>query len=218
MQEICAADEVSTPGKAFDPAPGVRYWHGKIAPEKQRTLVTEIFSLVEAAPFYRPTMPRTDRPFSVDETNFGTLGWFSDKDGYRYRTSHPYTERNWPPIPPVLHALWSELTFYRAAPECCLVNLYRGDAKMGQHQDRDEHAFDAPVVSISLGDTAVFRFGGAHRRDPTRTLTLASGDIVVFGGPARLMFHGIDRVLGGTSRLLPDGGRLNLTLRRVTGP
>src|SRR5258708_19797689 len=109
MQEIGAADEVSTPGKAVDPAPGVRYWRGKIAPEKQRTLVTEIFSLVEAAPFYRPTMPRTDRPFSVDETNFGTLGWFSDKDGYRYRTSHPYTATNSPPIPPSLPPLSTQL-------------------------------------------------------------------------------------------------------------
>jgi alkylated DNA repair protein (DNA oxidative demethylase) len=89
---------------------------------------------------------------------------------------------------------------------------------MGLHQDKDEADFDAPVVSLSLGDTALFRIGGARRKDPTRSFQLASGVAVVLGGAARLAFHGIDRILAGTSALLPEGGRFNLTLRRVTTP
>jgi DNA oxidative demethylase len=197
-------------------AEGVRLWRDKISADGQRALIAEIFEQNSATPFYRPTMPRSERPFSVEETNFGPLGWYSGKHGYCYRTTHPYTDQVWPPIPRALQALWDALTFYPAPPECCLVNLYRGDARMGLHQDRDEADLAAPVLSISLGDNAVFRFGGVHRRDPTRVVKLSSGDVVLFGGPARLMFHGIDRVLGGSSRLVPGGGRLNLTLRRVT--
>lgn len=196
-------------------APGVRLWREALGHDEQSNLVEDVLQRVAVAPFYRPTMPRSERPFSVEETNFGSLGWFSDKSGYRYEPIHPYTDQRWPAIPGTLIALWDRLTNYRAPPECCLVNLYRGSARMGPHQDRDEPALDAPVLSVSLGDSAVFRFGGTERRAPSRTVTLASGDVVMFGGPARLMFHGIDRVLGGSSRLVPGGGRLNLTLRRV---
>jgi alkylated DNA repair protein (DNA oxidative demethylase) len=98
------------------------------------------------------------------------------------------------------------------------VNLYGAEAKMGLHQDRDEHDFDAPVVSLSLGDTCMFRIGGTKRSDPTRSIRLASGDAVVLGGDARLAFHGVDRIIPGTSTLLPEGGRINLTMRRVTKP
>jgi len=197
-------------------AEGVRLWRDKISADGQRALIAEIFEQSGAAPFYRPTMPRSERPFSVEETNFGPFGWYSDKHGYCYRATHPYTDQVWPPIPEALLRLWDALTLYPAPPECCLVNLYRGDARMGPHQDRDEADLAAPVLSVSLGDSAVFRFGGVRRRDPTRAVKLSSGDVVLFGGPARLMFHGIDRVLGGSSRLVPGGGRLNLTLRRVT--
>jgi DNA oxidative demethylase len=103
-------------------------------------------------------------------------------------------------------------------PESCLVNYYGPTAKLGLHQDRDERDFDAPVVSLSLGDTCVFRIGGTRRSDPTRTLRLASGDALVLGGDARLAFHGVDRITSGSSMLLPQGGRINLTLRRVTRP
>ncbi len=137
--------------------------------------------------------------------------------GYRYSAAHPETGRPWPEMPPLLIQLWNELTRYRAPPECCLVNLYRGAARMGLHQDRDEQALDAPVLSVSLGDAALFRIGGTTRNSPTKSLRLESGDVLAFGGPARLAFHGIDRVMAGTSDLIP-GGRMNLTLRRVTVP
>ena len=114
--------------------------------------------------------------------------------------------------------LWDEIARYPTPPEACLVNYYDGGAKMGLHQDKDEEDFDAPVLSVSLGDTAIFLAGGRSRRDPTRKFELKSGDVVVLGGEDRLAFHGIDRVLAGTSDLLPEGGRINLTLRRVTKP
>jgi len=159
-------------------------------------------------------MPKSGTPFSVQETNFGTLGWVSDRSGYRYAAIHPYTERPWPPLPADLLELWNAVADYAAEPECCLVNLYRGGAKMGLHQDRDETA-DAPVVSVSLGEDAVFRFGGAARKGATQSIKLSSGDVLTFGGPARRMFHGIDRIVPGSSQLVPGGGRINLTLRRI---
>ena len=194
--------------------PGVRLWREALSREEQRVLVEEIFRLAAEAPFYRPTMPRSEKPFSVEETNFGTLGWFSDKEGYRYVRRHPYTDKPWPAIPARLRAIWDAVAA-NAPPECCLVNLYREDARMGLHQDRDEEALDVAVVSVSLGDDALFRIGTTSRKGPTRSVKLSSGDVVAFGGPARLAFHGIDRVLAGTSGLVPGGGRINLTMRRV---
>jgi alkylated DNA repair protein (DNA oxidative demethylase) len=181
----------------------------------QAALVADVFAKIEAASFYKPLMPGSGKPFSVEETNFGTLGWISDRNGYRYEPLHPVTKQPWPAIPDVLLDLWSVTTGYDAPPECCLVNFYRGNARMGLHQDKDEAALDAPVLSVSLGDTAVFRIGGTRRQGATRSLKLSSGDVLAFGGPARLAYHGVDRVLGGTSRLIPGGGRINLTLRRV---
>jgi len=199
-------------------APGIVLWREKLDRAAQRDLVATVFRLVEEAPFYRPRMPKSEKPFSVEETNFGPLGWFSDKDGYRYAPSHPYTDKPWPPIPDVLLVLWNETTGYRAPPECCLVNLYRPGAHMGLHQDRDEAALDAPVLSVSLGDDAMFRIGGTTRKGTTRNVKLSSGDVLAFGGPARLAFHGIDRVIDESSTLVSGGGRINLTLRRVTKP
>ena len=174
-------------------------------------------SRVAAAPFFRPTMPGTGKKFSVEMTNFGPLGWVSDQlRGYRYERLHPVTGTAWPQIPQSLLRLWDETTQYGAPPEACLVNLYRAGARMGLHRDADEHAIDAPVLSLSLGDSALFRFGTASRRGPTRSLKLASGDVLMFGGPARMMYHGIDRVQAGSSSLIPGSGRMNLTLRRVT--
>lgn len=197
---------------------GVQLWREFLDRNAQTKLVAEVFSLASQAPFYCPTMPQSGKPFSVEETNFGPLGWVSDQTGYRYATTHPVTGAQWPPIPHLLREVWSALANYCAEPECCLVNLYRGGARMGLHQDRDEAATDAPVVSISLGHDALFRIGSTSRRGPTKSLKLASGDVIVFGGPARLAFHGIDRVYPGTSTLVADGGRINLTLRRVTVP
>ena len=163
-------------------------------------------------------MPRTGKPFSVRMTNLGILGWVSDRAGYRYQTHHPVTNEAWPAIPESLLAIWDMVSHYPHPPEACLVNYYAESAKMGLHQDRDEEDFAAPVVSISLGDTAVFRVGGTTRGGKTQSFKLASGDIVVLDGASRLAFHGIDRVIAGTSNLLKTGGRINLTLRRVTKP
>jgi alkylated DNA repair protein (DNA oxidative demethylase) len=201
--------------KPLEVGPGVLLWRSALDKRSQQTLVCAIFELAEDAPFYRPRMPVSGKPFSVQETNFGPLGWVSDETGYRYSAVHPYTGKRWPDIPNLLLQIWSSATHYPAPPECCLVNLYRGTARMGLHQDRDEQALDAPVLSVSLGDSALFRIGGATRRCPTKSLKLESGDALTFGGLARLAYHGVDRVLAGTSGLLAGGGRINLTLRRV---
>ena len=205
---------------ASDPwPPGFRHYDGLLALPAQTALLAEVLGLVTAAGWFRPTMPRSGRPMSVLMCNLGPLGWVTDAaHGYRYQPTHPETGRPWPPMPASLLALWDELTGWPAPPEACLVNLYRGDARMGLHQDRDETDLEAPVLSISLGDDAVFRLGGTVRRGPTRTLTLRSGDVVLLGGAARLCFHGIERVLPGGSAIVPGGGRINLTLRRVTSP
>jgi alkylated DNA repair protein (DNA oxidative demethylase) len=203
---------------AFEIAPGVRLWSGALDASEQGLLVNDVLQRAQDAPFYRPQMPRSGKPFSVEETNFGSMGWYSDMSGYRYEARHPLTQRAWPPIPEILLELWRKITGYRALPECCLVNLYRAEARMSLHQDRDEAALDAPVLSVSLGDDALFRIGGTTRKAPTKSTKLCSGDVLVFGGPARLAFHGIDRLVSGSSRHVPGGGRINLTLRRVAVP
>jgi alkylated DNA repair protein (DNA oxidative demethylase) len=119
-------------------------------------------------------------------------------------------------MPAIVMQAWANLAAYPLPPEACLINWYGEGARMGLHQDRDEDDLEAPVVSLSLGDTAVFRIGGTTRGGPTRSVRLASGDALVFRGPARLAYHGIDRILGGSSGLLGKAGRINLTLRRVT--
>ena len=170
------------------------------------------------APLYCPVMPGTGKPFSVEESNFGALGWVADKAGYRYQAAHPLTGAPWPVIPNALLELWEEING-PPQPECCLINLYRAGAKMGLHQDRDENDTSAAVIGVSLGDEAVFRIGGKFadakwtRGGKTIGVRLASGDVIAFGGQARLAYHGIDAIRPGTSRLL--SGRLSLTLRRV---
>jgi len=148
-------------------------------------------------------------------TNLGALGWISDAKGYRYERAHPVSGEAWPPMPPMLHELWARLADGDAPADVCLVNLYQGEARMGLHQDRDEADFAFPVLSVSLGDTAIFRMGGARRGGATISLRLASGDVCLLGGEARLAFHGVDRIVCGSSRLIPGGGRINLTLRRA---
>jgi DNA oxidative demethylase len=199
----------------LDVADGVVLWPTAFDETAQRALTDTIFASANDAPFYRPTMPGSGKAFSVEETNFGSLGWVADKSGYRYQPLHPQTGKAWPAIPAVLLDLWNDTTHYKAPPQCCLVNLYRDGAKMGLHQDKDENAQDAPVLSVSLGDDALFRIGGTSRKGSTKSVKLRSGDVLMFGGPARLAYHGIDRIMPGTSRLIPGGGRINLTLRRV---
>jgi len=185
----------------------------------QQALLLQLSDILERAPLYVPRMPKTGREMSVRMTNCGRLGWVTDREGgYRYQAHHPETGRPWPEIPAVLLELWRQVGCYPAPPEACLVNYYGAQARMGSHRDADEADKAAPVVSLSLGDDAVFHVGGTQRAGAKVRVTLHSGDVFVLAGPSRLAYHGIDRVLAGTSDLLPDGGRINLTLRRVTMP
>ncbi|MEH6692243.1 MAG: alpha-ketoglutarate-dependent dioxygenase AlkB [Pseudorhizobium pelagicum] len=196
---------------------GVRYLPGRLDRAAQEHLVDLVRAVVARAPLYVPEMPGTGKPMSVRMTNCGSLGWVTDKTrGYRYQDTHPVTEKPWPPIPQELLTLWEEVADYPRPPQACLVNFYSDDARMGLHQDKDETDLAAPVLSISLGNTCLFRVGGTQRKDPTRSFRLQSGDVVVLGGEGRLCFHGVDRIYPSTSTLLKHGGRINLTLRRVT--
>ena len=195
---------------------GFRHLPGYLSDCEQQEIVAAIRDVVAEAPLFTPHMPRTGRPMSVRMTNCGTLGWVTDQQrGYRYQQDHPETGRPWPPIPARLVALWEAVGCWPAPAEACLINFYDASAKMGLHQDRDEVDLAAPVVSVSLGDTCRFRIGGTARGGKTASLELRSGDVVVLGGGSRLAFHGVDRIYPGSSTLLKNGGRINLTLRRV---
>lgn len=196
---------------------GIRYFPEHLNRAAQEELVTDIRAVVAQAPLYTPVMPKTGTPMSVRMTNCGPLGWVTDKErGYRYQPEHPVTGAPWPAIPPVLLELWNAVSGCDLPPQACLINFYSDTAKMGLHQDKDEQALNAPVVSISLGNTCLFRVGGVKREDKTQSFRLASGDVVVLGGEGRLCFHGVDKIYPTTSTLLKQGGRVNLTLRRVT--
>jgi DNA oxidative demethylase len=198
--------------------PGAILWPGYLDRAAQGRVLAAIRAVLDRAPLYTPRMPKSGKPLSVRMSNCGTLGWVTDEAGYRYQPTHPQTGAPWPPIPDAVMAAWCDLAHYDHAPEACLINHYGDAARLGLHQDRDEEDFAAPVVSLSLGDTCLFRIGGTRRNDPTRSLRLASGDALVLGGEARLAFHGVDRIVPGSSTLLAEGGRINLTLRRVTRP
>jgi alkylated DNA repair protein (DNA oxidative demethylase) len=195
---------------------GIRHLPEYLDRPRQEALIGTVRAIVAEAPLYVPAMPGTGKPMSVRMTNCGSLGWMTDKaGGYRYQPTHPATGRPWPAIPQDLLTLWSDIAGYALPPEACLINFYSDDAKMGLHQDRDEKDFGAPVLSVSLGNTCLFRVGGTRRTDRTLSFKLSSGDIVVLGGEGRLCFHGVDRIYPSTSTLLKNGGRINLTLRRV---
>ncbi len=189
---------------------------GFLSPQEAKACLTAIEAVVADAPFFTPRMPRTGKPFSVAMTNCGPLGWVADEAGYRYQPTHPETGRPWPPMPQALLSVWRAVVPDGPDPQAALVNRYLPGTRLGLHQDRNEEDLVTPVVSLSLGDTAVFRIGGTRRKDPTRSIRLASGDVVAFGGEDRLIHHGIDRIIPGTSTLVPGGGRINVTLRRVT--
>ena len=196
----------------------MRILPGRLDVAQQQRLLTEIRQVLAQAPLFGPIMPRSGSPYSVRMSNCGPLGWLSDRSGYRYTPVHPVTGLPWPEIPAMVLDLWREATGTAYAPQACLINYYGPEAKLGLHRDQDEEARDAPILSISLGDTALFRLGGPERRSPTSSLRLGSGDLLVLAGPSRHWFHGVDRILPGTSKLLAEGGRINLTLRRVTPP
>ena len=195
---------------------GIAIHRGALGPDEQAALASDLRRIAEAAPPFSP-ITGWGKPMRVKITAAGRYCWFSDRRGYRYIETHPTTGLPFPPIPPLALAAWRAIET-RADPDCCLVNYYGAGARMGLHQDRDEADFSFPVVSISLGDPALFRIGGQERKAPTRSFWLESGDVMSLSGDTRLAFHGIDRIKYGTSPLLPKGGRLNLTLRRVAPP
>lgn len=209
--------------EGFAPAlpEGCAYLPGYFGATEQIELTRDIKRILDQAPLFQPRMPRTGKPFSVRMSNCGTLGWVSDAAlGYRYQATHPDTGAPWPAMPTALLSLWRAVAGPAEPPEACLINYYARDTKMGSHKDADEKDFSAPVVSVSLGDAAAFHIGGLQRTDPKQRIRLTSGDVFVLGGASRLAYHGIDRIYAGTSGLLAqaglaDGGRINLTLRRV---
>lgn len=193
---------------------GVQVWREWLDRAAQERLVAALRDVARAAPPFAPDTPY-GRKMSVQMTSAGRFGWFSDKSGYRYVERHP-GGAPWPPIPAEALAIWRGVTGLQRDPECCLINHYCEGARMGMHQDRDEADFAWPVVSVSLGDDGLFRIGNRTRGGKTESIWLASGDVAVLGGDARLVYHGVDRIRFGSSSLLPKGGRINLTMRVVT--
>jgi len=196
---------------------GAKWVPGCLDRHKQEILLAEVRKIASDAPLFTPRMPKTGKAMSVKMTNCGPLGWVTtQKEGYRYQAMHPQTGRPWPEIPRMLLDLWNRYADFEKPPQACLVNFYDPNAKMGLHQDRDEEITNAPVMSISLGDSCLFRIGGENRKDPTKSFRLESGDLMLLTGKSRMAFHGVDKIYPGSSTLLKNDGRINLTLRRVT--
>jgi alkylated DNA repair protein (DNA oxidative demethylase) len=193
---------------------GVAVYQGLLDRAAQEAVLQDVREIVRAAPLFQPVMP-SGRKMSVRMSAAGQFGWISDQGGYRYAPTHP-SGVAWPAIPPRILELWRGLAQHPRLPECCLVNFYPPEARMGLHQDRDEADLTAPVVSLSLGDDGLFRVGNVERGGRTESIWLRSGDVAVLGGPSRLVHHGVDRIRPGSSDLLRDGGRVNITLRVVT--
>ena len=192
---------------------GAKLFKGMLDRSAQDMLVSALRQVVKTAPFFHP-VTRSGKQMSVRMTSAGRLGWVSDRCGYRYEARHP-TGAAWPDIPELVLDVWRAVANAERHPDCCLINYYGEGARMGMHQDRDEGDFSFPVVSISLGDDALFRIGGTDRQGPTQSTWLQSGDVVVMEGAARLAYHGVDRLRFGSCDLLKDHGRINLTLRVV---
>jgi alkylated DNA repair protein (DNA oxidative demethylase) len=180
----------------------------------------EILESVEAiarhAPFRHMTTPG-GYGMSVSMTNCGGFGWVTNRTGYRYDANDPESGQPWPTMPPLLRTLarWaaSEAGYFDFAPDSCLINRYAPGTKLSLHQDKNELSHDAPIVSVSLGLPATFLFGGVSRKEPTRKIGLLHGDVVVWGGPARMAFHGVAPIKDG-SHPLTGQARINLTFRK----
>ncbi len=191
---------------------GLEYYPNALNKELISKVTKQINIIFKAAPLYQPTMPKTGNKFSVKMTNCGKYGWVSDKKGYRYQETHPNTQKNWPPIPEELLNIWKKYTTLTINPDCCLINLYDENAKMGLHQDNDEEDFSYPVLSISIGADALFQIGGLKRNEKSSSLKLRNGDILIMKEKSRLIYHGI-------SKIYPNEKfkeRINLTFRKVT--
>ena len=177
----------------------------------QEAAVRDLRHIAKAAPFRRYETPG-GRKMSVAMTAAGALGWMTDRSGYRYAETHQ-DGQHWPDIPESILDVWRRVSGTKRLPDSCLVNFYAEGARMGRHQDKDEADTGWPVVSISLGDDALFRVGGVAQPTPSKSHWLKSGDVAVLAGDKRLAHHGIDRIRFRSSDLLPGGGRINVTLR-----
>ncbi len=195
---------------------GFEIFKDRLTPAEQAEMVAALRAVAQAAPMRHP-VTRWGKQMSVKMTSAGRVGWISDRRGYRYEAQHP-DGMSWPDIPQKILDLWQNLTNLERQPDCCLINYYGEGARMGLHQDNDEGDFSYPVLSVSLGDDGLFRMGGTERGGKTQSVWLSSGDVMVMGGEARLAYHGVDRIRFGSSSLLPDGGRINITLRVVADP
>lgn len=157
-------------------------------------------------------------PMSVRTTSFGALGWVGTTGGYGYSDVESITKRAWPAMPADLldlaRSAAKQAGYAQFTPDTCLVNMYEASSKMGLHQDKDEQDFSQPIVSISLGLPAIFLFGGKHRTDKTTRIPITHGDVLVWGGPSRLHYHGIDSVIAGRHVVLGER-RFNLTFRKA---
>lgn len=198
-------------------APGAMLLPG-FACEVEDALQTSLAEITAAAPFRQMITPG-GYLMSVGMTNCGQFGWVTDRTGYRYDRLDPLSGQPWPEMPAVFLELATraaQIAGYAGfKPDACLINRYLPGAKMGLHQDKDEKDFSAPIISVSLGLPAIFLFGGSKRTDPTQVLQLQHGDVVVWGGPSRLFYHGI-RPLKEGSHAKWGGERVNLTFRKVT--
>jgi len=197
-------------------APGVVLFRHAVEPAAE-ALLSEIEQIIAVSPLRRVMTPM-GKPMSVEMTNCGSVGWVSDRMGYRYESIDPITNQPWPTMPALFADTATEfasLAGYRDfVPDVCLINRYSPGSKMGLHQDRDETDFSQPIVSISVGLPITFKIGGQRRTDPTVNTKLQHGDVLVFGGPARLAFHGVGTLRRGTHPLT-GANRYNLTTRCV---
>ena len=185
--------------------------------EQSSSLLQEVERLAAISPFRHMITPG-GYTMSVAMTNCGRVGWVSEKSGYRYDPVDPETSTHWPAMPAAFVNLAKSAAeaagFSNYDPDACLINRYAVGAKLSLHQDRDENDQWAPIVSVSLGIPAVFLWGGKHRGDPVRRLVLENGDVVVWGGPARFVYHGI-APLKAAEHPLTGATRINLTFRKV---
>jgi len=191
---------------------GLYYFPELLSNKEIDSILNNIRAAKKVAPFFTPKMPKTGKEFSVKMTNMGTKGWVCDKEkGYRYQSTHPITNNKWPEISSDILKIWQKLTNIDSNPDCCLINYYNLNAKMGLHIDNDEKDFSYPVLSISIGAPALFRFGGNKRSDSTKSIKLNHKDVIILSGESRLIYHGIDRIYKNSK----FDYRINLTLRKI---
>lgn len=190
---------------------GLNYFPDYLKKPLINDIICNLRNLAKESPFFIPKMPKTNKSFSVKITNMGNVGWVSDKEGYRYQDFHPITKKSWSKIPSNITNIWQELINANTKPDCCLVNCYDKNAKMGLHIDNDEKDFSYPVLSISIGASALFRFGGLKRSDKTQSIKLNNGDIIILSGKSRLIYHGIDKIYPNDK----FNYRINITMRKI---